>query len=321
VDEGLARGADFLRRRQEPNGEFAIELWREDEGLGSRVRDHAVMVTACVLYALRFFEAARVADVASAAVRFLIGEMRPPGVWSYWTDASGKWIEADLDDTALLSFVLRRHHPHIALGSNVEAILGARNRDGLFHTWLRPTGQANDVDSVVNANVVLYLGERRETEAVCDYLRACVLSGREAGSYWYYVDDCSLHYAISRALWHGVRALEDLREPLVEKALARQRPDGSFGDELCTAWTLSTLLNASSGDRDAISGAVDSLLARQRPDGGWACVAGFAGPEPPGPRTLRWGSEELTSAACIEALARVRAQMATGRLESQRWLV
>ncbi len=317
----MAQGVDFLRRRQEPTGEFAIQQWSEDAGLQSRVRDRVVMVTGCVLYALRFMDASEISDIATAAVRFLIGEMRPPGVWSYWTDASGRRISPDVDDTALLSFVLRRHHPHIALGSNVEAILGARNRDGLFHTWLRPTGQANDVDSVVNANVVLHLGERRETEAVCDYLRACVLSGQEAGSYWYYVDDSSLHYAISRALWHGVRALEDLREPLVEKALARQRPDGSFGDELCTAWTLSTLLNAGSDDRDAISGAVGSLLARQRPNGGWACVAGFAGPEPPGPRTLRWGSEELTAAACVEALARVRAQLATAMLESRRWLV
>jgi hypothetical protein len=321
VDEGLARGVDFLRRRQEPSGEFAIELWREDEGPGSSVRDHAVMVTGCVLYALRFIDAATVGDITSAAVRFLIGEMRPPGVWSYWTAASGKRIEPDLDDTALLSFVLRRHHPHIALGSNVEAILAARNRDGLFHTWLRPPDRRNDVDTVVNANVVLHLGERRETGAACDHLRACVLSGREAGSYWYYVDDSSLHYAISRALWHGVRALDDLRGPLVEKALARQRRDGSFGDELCTAWTLSTLLNAGSDDRDAISDAVGSLLARQRADGGWASVAAFAGPEPPGPRTFRWGSQELTAAACVEALARVRAHPATGTVESQRGLM
>ena len=321
VEQSVARGVDFLRRRQEPTGEFAIQQWSGDAGFGARVRDHAVMVTACVLYALRFVDASRADDIAAAAIRFLIEEMRPPGVWSYWTGASGKRIAPDLDDTSLLSFVLRRHHPHVALGSNVEAVLGARNRDGLFHTWLRPPDQSNDVDAVVNANVVLHLGERKETEAACDFLRACVLSGREGGSYWYYVDDSSLYYAISRALWHGVRVLDDLREPLVEKALARQRPDGSFGNELCTAWTLSTLLNAGSDDRDSISGAVGWLLARQRLDGGWACVAAFAGPEPPGPRTFRWGSEELTAAACIEALARARTHLATATVEGQRGLV
>lgn len=307
-----------MRRRQQPTGEFAVERWREDHRPNSRVPDHVVTVAGCVLYALRFVNASHVADIARPAVRFLIGEMRPPGVWSYWTAASGKRIEPDLDDTAFLSFVLRRHHPHIALGSNVERILGARNGDGLFHTWFRRPDRANDVDAVVNANVVLHLGERRETDAVCDYLRALVLSGHEAGSYWYYVDDSALHYAISRALWHGVRGLGDLRNALVEKALAQQLPDGSFGDELCTAWTLSTLLNSGCDDQSAISGAVGSLLARQRPDGGWASVAAFAGPEPPGPRTLRWGSEELTAAACVEALARVRSGRA---VESPRGLV
>ena len=87
------RGVDFLRRRQDPSGEFAIECW--SEGSDSHFRDHAVMVTAGVLYALRFVDAAGVADIAAAAVRFLIGEMRPPGVWSYWTAASGKPIDPE----------------------------------------------------------------------------------------------------------------------------------------------------------------------------------------------------------------------------------
>jgi len=234
-------------------------------------------------------------------------------VWSYWTTDSGKRIDPDLDDTALISFLLRRHHPHIALGTNVEAILSARNEEGRYWTWLRGPDQPNDVDAVVNANVVLYLGERPETEAACAYLRDCVRSGQEPASYRYYVDDAALHYAISRASWHGVWRLDDLRDPLVEKALGRQRADGSFGDALCTAWTVSTLMNMGADCSDAIGRALGSLLARQSPDGGWPAIAAFAGPEPPAPPTLRWGSQELTTAACVEALARaVAARVASG---------
>jgi len=301
----VARALDFLRRRQAPDGEFATRLWRAGQEPGAGVRDHSVFVTACVLYGLRHVEPSRVADVERAAVRFLIRAMQPPGVWSYWTAASGKRIDPDMDDTALISFLLRRHHPHIALGSNVEAMLAARDGAGRFCTWLRPANRPNDVDPVVNANVVLHLGERRETRAACAYLRDCALAG--SGSPWYYVDDAALHYAITRAAWHGVRALDDVGGALVDKALARQRRDGSFGDELCTAWTVSTLLNARSDQLEAIARAADWLVRRQLPHGGWPCVAAFAGPEPPGPRTFRWGSEELTTAACVEALARVAA--------------
>jgi hypothetical protein len=311
VEESVARALAFLRRRQDPSGEFGVRTWREGEEPSAGVADHSVFVTACVLYALRHVQTVQVDDIARAAIRFLIKEMRPPGVWSYWTADSGKRIDPDLDDTALISFLLRRHHPHIALGTNVGAILSARDEAGLFFTWLRGPDRQNDVDAVVNANVVLFLGERPETEAACAYLRDCVLTGQEAGSYRYYVDDAALRYAISRASWHGVRGMDDLRETLAEKALSRQRPDGSFGDALCTAWTVSTLLNVGADCPDAIGRALGSLLAGQLPDGGWPAVAAFAGPEPPAPRTLRWGSGELTTAACVEALARAAETVAT----------
>ena len=304
MDESLARGLAFLRERQDPHGEFAVRTWRAGQDPSAGIDDHSVFVTACVLYALRHVDAGVAGPIARGAVRFLIGEMRPPGVWSYWTAASGKRIDPDLDDTALISFLLRRHHPHIALGSNVEAVLSARDAAGRFHTWLRAPDRPNDTDAVVNANVVLYLGERAETAAACAHLRDCVLSGREPASYRYYVDDAALYYAISRAAWHGVRAFRDLGDALVAKALARQRADGSFGDELGTAWIVSTLLNVRSDRPDAIAPALSWLRDRQQPDGGWAAVAAFAGPEPPAPPTLRWGSRELTTAACVEALAR-----------------
>ena len=247
--------------------------------------------------------------------------MRPPGVWSYWTGASGKRIEPDLDDTSLLSFVLRRHHPHVALGSNVEAILASRNRDGLFHTWLRPPDQSNDVDAVVNANVVLHLGERKETAAACDFLRACVLSGQEAGSYWYYVDDSvpSLR-DLPGALARGPRARRSAGRA-VEKALARQRPDGSFGNELCTAWTLSTLLNAGSDDRDCDLRR-GRLAARATAAGRWVGERRRIRRSRAARAThLSMGLRGAHGAACVEALARVRTHLATATVEGQRGLV
>ena len=268
-----------------------------------------MFVAACVLYALRHAGTEAAGDIARGTVRFLLREMRPPGVWSYWTAASGKRIDPDLDDTALISFLLRRHHPHLALGSNVAAVLSARDEAGRFRTWLREPDRPNDVDAVVNANVVLYLGERAETAAARAYLRECVRAGREPASYRYYLDDSALHYAVSRAAWHGSGGLDDLRDVLVEQALRRQRPDGSFGDELCSAWTVSTLFNARGERPEAIARGLAWLRGTPAAGRRLARRRRVRGPGAAGAADPALGLAELTTAACVEALARA---LATG---------
>ena len=48
------------------------------------------------------------------------------------------------------------------------------------------------------------------------------------------------------------------------------------------------------------------LVARQQEDGGWRRLAYYQGPAPPTPTAYYFGSRELTTALCLEALARCR---------------
>jgi hypothetical protein len=304
----VARAANFLDENQLYNGEFRSYLANNEAMYGGcALVDSCIFVTSCILYSLSFLNDPALAAMKRAAFRFLIQEMKPPGIWKYFSSRYPTKIDADVDDTACASFLLKELHPDIRAGRNIEIILGNRNQDGLFFTWLRGTGEPNDVDSVVNANVLLYLGERKETEAVSEYLKAIVADRRESETYYYYLDDLALYYAISRAYFNGLYSLRAAKEHIISQIEGRQRGDGSFGNDLLTGLAVCSLLNYSCADLTVLGSGIENLMDAQLADGAWRRQAYYAGPPPPGPRAAWFGSEELTTGFCLEALVRFQA--------------
>jgi hypothetical protein len=304
VRDSIGRAVGFLEHAQLPHGEFRI--WAaSDRALRRDCRlDSTPSVAAFVAYAARFIDDPRMARIRGRVVDFLVSEMQGPGLWAFWTTRVRRTIAPDVDDTAWVSYELRRHHPHIFFGRNVPALLANRDEQGRFRTFFRMPGEANDVDAVVNASALFYLGERPETRAACDFLNAVIVGDAEQGSYAYYADHLALYYSASRAYFAGVSGLERSRGAMIEKVAARMSADGGFGDELATAFGVCTLLNVGFDDMTVVDRAIDTLVDRQCPDGSWARSAVFAGPEPPEPASIWWGSEEFTTAICLEALAR-----------------
>jgi hypothetical protein len=225
--------------------------------------------------------------------------MRDPGLFQYYTSKNTNSIGFDLDDTARASVALQQSHPLVAGGLNVECFLENRNEAGLFYTWVGDTAPENDIDSVVNANVVLYLGGRDETRSACRYLIDTIESGREGDSYRYYLDDMTLYYAVSRAYAHGASSLAGAKEMILEKVLLRSKDDGSFGDELATACAVCSLVDFEYKGVTRLRDAARYLEERQSADGSWRRVAMFCQPG------RYYGSEELTTALCLEALTHV----------------
>jgi hypothetical protein len=294
----VSRGVGFLAGQQLPHGE--LRTYRSDDPTLVRdpVFESSPYGTTYVLCSLGFVDDPRAAALAERALGFLAAEMEPPGLWRYYTSRNPKILPPDLDDTACASLALRDSHDEIRLGLNLRPILANRDEDGRFRTFLASPA-ANNVDAVVNANVVAYLGEREETRAACDYLCRVVVQGEEGRASLYGVDDLSFDYVLSRAYFLGVRSLEPCRAPMVRRILARQRDDGSFGDALATALACASLLNFEEAPADVLGRALAALLAQQSEDGSW-------------PRSTFYidfnggfyGSEELTTAIALEALAR-----------------
>lgn len=299
-NESITSGVNFLFSHQLPYGEFKVYACRDRKMNQGCYFDSSVFTTAQIMYCLSFIPNSTVDEMIKKSRSFLSDELTGPGLFQYYSSRNSRNLAFDLDDTSCASFSLRNTHPFIQLRYNISHIINNRNRDGLFYTWLGIPEEKNDVDSVVNANVICYLGACQEIENSVAWLIDTVLKGKERKSYHFYLDDLFLYYAISRAYFNGVTSLYETKETIFKRILERQSADGSFGDDLITAVAMSTLLNFGCKNKYVLEKTGEYLISRQFEDGSWGKIALFIGPE------SFYGSEELTTALCLEALARFK---------------
>jgi hypothetical protein len=327
VDAALA----FLAREQRADGEFPAFRARDPAIVREREYDSTPFATTYVLHALSHVDHPRVQSLAMPALDFLEAEMESHGVWRYWTSNHPRHdaIPPDLDDTCCASAALLRFGRRIP--ANQALILANRDRRGLFYTWLvprlaraRPPGywsltlrelpinrarlyfwtrteaSPSDIDCVVNANVLHYLGHCSEARPVVEFLRRALEEGRAGGCDKWHRNACAFYYAVSRAYAGGVKALEPLRKPLrvrTEAVLthAAELASAEVALAVCALFNL--------GHRPAnLGAAIGRLVAAQQDDGAWPAFALYWGGRPD--RNHCWGSRALTTSLCAEAIAR-----------------
>lgn len=299
------RALRFLSARQSSNGEFRCYASTDPTLRSSLEVDPCVFATALVCDSLSPLRASRrAATMRARGLSFLLSEQDPSGLWRYAKEKS--MLPFDVDDSAVCARVLGRSLPPAQHEQIIGALLANRTREGLFKTWMWPAGAPNDVDHVVNANVLWYLGERPETQPVIAFLNEIVAAERERDHAWYYVGEIALYHAIARAYRAGTRSLAPARERIARRLTSRQSESGSFGTALATALGVLTLLHLEVDDGRAARSLVGHLLAQQGEEGGFSRAAYFMGPFAPAPRSVWFGSEELTTALALEALVRYR---------------
>lgn len=197
--------------------------------------------------------------------------------WRYWSsrNPNHKRLPPDVDDTACVASALRNHYSpllyQLLFGSNTQLILNNRNKQGLFYTWLGIPQERNDVDSVVNANVLSYLGDSEETQAVSDYLNQILLKDQEEESYLYYLNNLTLYYFISRAYFEGVSSLKASQDAIITKTMSQE--DSAFDSDMNRAMAICTLLNYQYNDMAVLEPRINRLLESQGEDGSWSKAA------------------------------------------------
>jgi hypothetical protein len=329
------RGAlGFLRSTQLPSGQFRTYMGRDLVHADDGVFDPSPYATSLIGYSLGFCDEPEAAALSRRAAGFLRGIMEPGGVWRFWTAEHDhhKVIPPDVDDTACISYFLREQGVRFA--DNRHLLLANRRNDGVFYTWIAPRwppprnlafwrtaltrlrspigsrlfwrlneAAPNDVDAVVNANVVLYLGGGPGTAGAFAHLAKVLERGEDSGADKWHLNPFTFHYTLARCADLGFPdgILARVRERSLGRLLEGVRTDGSIGDDALDTALAVCALHSWGAERAVGRRACAALLAAQGDDGSWPIVPMFYG----GPKRIYgWGSRELTTGFCIEALAR-----------------
>jgi hypothetical protein len=257
------------------------------------------------------------------------------GLWRHWTRDHPQYrsLPPDLDDTSCASAALAGAGQ--SMPDNRALLLANRARDGRFLTWVVPrprwtggrhmrlvlrqlrhlptlvmffrltSAKPGDIDAGVNANTLHFLGRFPGEEKVVAWLLSVLREGKERQCDKWYENPFVVRYFLSRALKGRAPEARDL-------VLARIAAEPARSD-LEHALAACALLDW----EEAPQTQLEALLAAQAPDGSWRRAAlyhggrarlrsgGFAEPHPDTPR---WGSEAITTAFAVEALARWQAR-------------
>lgn len=329
-ERALRRGIEFLRINQLPTGEFVTLAGPDPDLLTSCDRDPCNFTTMHVANSLLASGVREGLDLAQRAGKFLFSQMLPGGLWRFWTQdhPGARGMPPDVDDTACITNLLQRMG--YSLPDNRALLAANRSSEDLFYTWILPRRrfllrpqtwkalgsfmwnsrsiaiffcsgkeppQKNGVDAVVNANALLVCGGEHRAGSVVAWLARLIDQGRAAQSDRWYQSEFSLGYAIARAFEFERTLLSPLVPIVVQSLRNLSRGELSSLDAaqlLCAAFGLG--LSDRSLDR-----LIGALLAAQGNDGSWPARAHYYGGYA---RARAWGSSELTTAFCVEALGR-----------------
>jgi len=305
----IQNGLDFVAASQTAAGGFITECWHVDAPEQKTPVD-AVFSASQILYSLSFCrDSASARGTEERAAKYLVSQQESPGVWHYYGAGTNLKISPDVDDTSVAWAALERLQVPVPPEA-IDAVRASRNENGLFTTWIGPPStwvniDSRDIDTVVNINALLLFALAHENvDAVCNYVVAQIDNDNFRRGTVYYRSPLMFSHAFSRAYREGnLKCLGAGIGKLRDTILATQNPDGSWGNDLETAFGALTLLNLDYRG-EPLDRAIKRLLARQSGDGGWELAPAYRGAVQP----LNYGARALTTAIAIEALAKYREQ-------------
>ncbi|GAB2686610.1 hypothetical protein GCM10027037_05730 [Mucilaginibacter koreensis] len=264
--------------------------------------------------------------------RFLMQHREQGSVWKHYVQGHPlyKVSPCDIDDTVCASAFLSAMQ--VSLPPNKNAILSNVEPNGLLYTWFTLRANLNfnatylrlvlkelampiasfkfwntyscsrkDVDAVVNANALYYLGDSFNTQPIIDFLISIIQQRQEADCDKWYRNVFTVYYFMSRNYKKGIDKLEAIRQPIINRILKSINPDGCIGNSILdTCLALCTLYNFNSYN-EVLASSIQYIIQNQASNGSWVRRRFYYSDAA---QSVGWGSEELTTSLCLEALNR-----------------
>jgi hypothetical protein len=329
-DRAIRAGIDFLSRKQLSSGEFKTLVGPEPDLQHDAKHDPSIFTTVNVATSLLEVDDHEARRIVARAADLLVSEMLPGGLWRFWTKShpGSRGMPPDVDDTVCVSAFLGRLGR--AVPENRKMLLANRCRDGRFLTWITPRARhllfsegraflaANwpsrgarrvyfqsgpqppehgNIDCVVNANAVAYFRDTPKVARAAAWVAGILENSRAATTDRWYQSEAALLYAIASGYQKRTEPFCRMQPMIAEKAEKLQPLCHSALDAALVA----TVLNVVAPSSPQLAQAIETILAMQAEDGGWAARVYYYDSYK---CALCWGSRELTSGFCLEALAR-----------------
>lgn len=331
MDSAIDRGIRFLEEHQLHNGEFMTYISADEKMLQWAAPESTTYMTAVIGHCLLHVQQRPAVDrILLKSTAFLKYQAMRSGVWNFFTRFH--WIfrlsPPDADDTAIISSLLRsRNEPFV---DNVAILLENRSGKGLFYTWftihptfynysgafwrliarelkqplknlvfwMRDDINRGDIDPVVNANVIAYLGHTKDTERAINFIVDLIVNKAENNADNWYKNPFVFYYFIARLVPLNITPVVALKSVIEQRIVEEAKKDNYFFNcDLYMAMAASSLIMLGSKN-ELIKNIIQKIISLQAETGCWKRHAFFTIPT----KKFFWGCEELTTALCIEAL-------------------
>lgn len=330
-ERAIGRGIEFLELNQLPSGELKTLVASDPDIHLNAKHDPSIFSTVNVATSLLEVPGAAARPIIDKAAAFLQSEMLEGGLWRFWSKIHPGSIgmPPDVDDTACVSDFLSRIGRRFP--ENRRMLLANRASNGLFRTWITPRPRhiffpqgirflfaamsnrsarkvyfqsgpqpplRDGVDCVVNCNILLFLGDSSFTEASSEWILRILQVGVSPDSDRWYQSDATLMYSAARCIERGIKSLRPAAD-LIEEKIRQIDPKSVSVLEAGLLACALAIVNPASEMLQAFS---RYIYEHQQSDGGWAArVFYYDSPL----CALCWGSRELTTGFCTEALSRI----------------
>ncbi|PCH98534.1 MAG: hypothetical protein COB85_01455 [Bacteroidetes bacterium] len=326
---------DYLCQRQLESGEFKSQcLLPGAPEKGWYYTGRSPFLTANILCCIQDIDHPKVKEITLKGCSFLLSLMGSGGLWKYWEDNNGIMeynVPYDIDDTCLVSYLLKKNHCEFP--NNQHVILANLDRDHNFNTWLLPRGKnlrypgkflllANeyrksirifrpnsnipnnepisnywDNEAAVSAHALLYLGENKATIPAIDKIIADVLSGKM--NLQYYDSPFYAYHHISRAYKHGIKKFEALQEKILLDISNATYSDNTEENNLHKVTNAITLLNFNLAEHATYAELSADIQRDSMHEDGWIAFKYWTSKQ----RSWWAGSPEMTAALYAEVLS------------------